>query len=263
VLLADALARARVHGIRTNRDLLVNVLRHPAFIEGATDTAFFDIHGLATLSKPLADADTVRWSALAAALADDAHNRSTAAVLASLPSGWRNLPSSFQMKSYADPAGGEHRVQYRFTREGLRVSGDNVELVMSTPDHVVLRVDGVDRPFAVARYGETVCVDSPGGSVQLTAVPRFPDPDAAVQPGSLLAPMPGAVSRIGAHVGDTVTVGQPIVWMEAMKMEHVVTAPADGVVAELAVSVGQQVELGAVLARVESPNDAHARSKTD
>jgi len=67
-----------------------------------------------------------------------------------------------------------------------------------------------------------------------------------------VAPMPGAVSRLGAAVGDTVTAGQPLVWMEAMKMEHAVTAPKGGVVAELAVAVGQQVELGAVLARVES-----------
>ena len=54
-LLADALARTRIHGVRTNRDLLVNVLRHPAFLDGATDTAFFDTHGLAELAAPLAD----------------------------------------------------------------------------------------------------------------------------------------------------------------------------------------------------------------
>jgi len=87
--------------------------------------------------------------------------------------------------------------------------------------------------------------------VQLTSVPRFAEPGTALQPGSLVAPMPGAVSRLGAKVGDTVTAGQPIVWMEAMKMEHAVTAPKDGVVVELDVQVGQQVELGAVLARVE------------
>src|SRR6478736_4876472 len=61
-ILADALTRARLHGIRTNRDLLVNVLRHPAFLEGATDTAFFDTHGLADLAAPLAAARAVRLS---------------------------------------------------------------------------------------------------------------------------------------------------------------------------------------------------------
>ena len=50
-LLADALTRTRIHGVRTNRDLLVNVLRHPAFLDGATDTAFFETHGL-TESRP-------------------------------------------------------------------------------------------------------------------------------------------------------------------------------------------------------------------
>ena len=78
LVLADALARARLHGVRTNRELLVNVLRHPAFLDGATDTAFFDTHGLAQLSAPLADDAVVRLSAIAAALADAAHNRATA-----------------------------------------------------------------------------------------------------------------------------------------------------------------------------------------
>jgi propionyl-CoA carboxylase alpha chain len=96
-----------------------------------------------------------------------------------------------------------------------------------------------------------VFVDSADGPVHLTVVPRFPDPGASLQPGSLVAPMPGAVSRVGAEVGDTVKAGQPLVWMEAMKMEHAVNAPKDGVVVELNVKVGQQVELGAVLARVE------------
>src|SRR5262249_24118970 len=102
LLLADALARTRLHGLRTNRELLVNVLRHPAFLEGATDTAFFDTHGLTELSAPLADAATVRLSAVAAALADAAHNRATAAVFGSIPSGWRNLASGCQVKTYRD-----------------------------------------------------------------------------------------------------------------------------------------------------------------
>ncbi|MFC7407233.1 hypothetical protein ACFQQL_19130, partial [Georgenia alba] len=68
-LLAGALARTELHGLRTNRDLLVNILRHPAFLAGDTDTAFFDTHGLDTLARPLADPDVEALSALAAALA--------------------------------------------------------------------------------------------------------------------------------------------------------------------------------------------------
>ncbi|MCV7237430.1 ATP-binding protein [Mycolicibacterium celeriflavum] len=253
-VLADALTSARIHGVRTNRDLLVNVLRHPAFLDGATDTAFFDTHGLAELAAPLTGDSAVALSAIAAALADAAHNRGTARVFTAAPSGWRNLAAGHQTKRYADATGAEHEVRYRFTRGGLDLPGhDGVSLVSAGPAQVVLRVDGVDRPFDVARYGpdlQAVFVDSPLGPVQFTALPRFGDPDAAVALGSLLAPMPGSVLRTGAAVGDAVTAGQPLVWLEAMKMEHTVTAPADGVLTELNVEPGQQVDVGFVLARV-------------
>ena len=254
-LLADALARAHVHGVRTNRDLLINVLRHPAFLAGATDTAFFDTHGLAALATPLVTGDAARPFTVAAALADAAENRSSAKVFTAVPSGWRNLASMFQRKTYVDGGGDEHTVRYRFTRDILDLPDDDVALVSASPGAVVLAVDGVEHPFTVARYGpnlEAIYVDSPLGSVQLTALPRFPEPGTALQPGSLLAPMPGAVVRVGAQVGETVSAGQPVVWMEAMKMEHTITAPTDGVLAELNVAVGQQVDLGAVLARVET-----------
>jgi propionyl-CoA carboxylase alpha chain len=64
--------------------------------------------------------------------------------------------------------------------------------------------------------------------------------------------MPGNVIRLAAAVGDTVTAGQPLIWLEAMKMEHTIIAPADGVLTQLNVNTGQQVEVGAVLARVEA-----------
>ncbi|WIM85822.1 biotin carboxylase N-terminal domain-containing protein [Candidatus Mycobacterium wuenschmannii] len=255
LVLADALARAQVHGLRTNRDLLVNVLRHKAFLAGDTDTAFFDTHDLAKLSAPLADDAVVRLSAVAAALADAAHNRATATVLGSLPSGWRNLASGYQAKTFVDVAGEEHRVEYRFSRTSVTVSGDaSVHLVSATPHEVVLADDhGVERHFTVARYGHDVFVDSAQGPVHLVAQPRFPEPGSAVEKGSLVAPMPGNVIRLGAAVGDTVTAGQPLIWLEAMKMEHTITAPSDGVLAELNVDTGQQVEVGAVLARVDAP----------
>jgi propionyl-CoA carboxylase alpha chain len=255
LVLADALARTRLHGLRTNRELLVNVLRHPAFLDGATDTAFFDTHGLAELSAPLADAATVRLSAIAAALADAAHNRATAKVFGSIPSGWRNLASGYQIKAYRDDNGDEQRIEYRFTRTGLALPQDaSVQLVSASTDEVVLADgNGVACSFAVARRDLDVYVDSARGPVHLVAVPRFPDPASSVEQGSLVAPMPGNVIRLGAQVGDTVTAGQPLIWLEAMKMEHTITAPADGVLTQLNVNTGQQVEVGAVLARVEAP----------
>jgi len=254
LVLADALARARLHGVRTNRELLVNVLRHRAFLGGATDTAFFDTHGLAELSAPLADGAAVRLSAVAAALADAAHNRAAATVFGSIPSGWRNVASGYQVKAYRSDDDAEHRIEYRFSRTGLALPHyAAVHLVSSTLDQVVLADDGVDHSFAVSRYGDDVYVDSARGPVHLVALPRFPEPGSAVAQGSLVAPMPGNVIRLGAQVGDTVAAGQPLIWLEAMKMEHTITAPSDGVLTELNVDAGQQVEVGAVLARVEAP----------
>ncbi|BBX00703.1 acetyl/propionyl-CoA carboxylase subuit alpha [Mycolicibacterium moriokaense] len=248
-VLADALARARIHGVRTNRDLLVNVLRHQAFLDGATDTAFFDTHGLDRLAAPLGDDRAAELSAVAAALADAALNRDSATVFAAAPSGWRNLASGYQSKSY-----GEHSVRYRYTRTGLELPDhDDIALVAAAADRVVLSIGGVERPFDIARYGSDVFVDSPLGPVHLVAQPRFGDPDAAVAQGSLLAPMPGSVLRIGAQINDPVKAGQPLVWLEAMKMEHTIVAPADGVLVELNVGVGQQVDVGTVLARVDNP----------
>ncbi len=82
-------------------------------------------------------------------------------------------------------------------------------------------------------------------------MPRFTDPAAQTRAGSLLAPMPGTVARVGVSVGDQVSQGQPLLWLEAMKMEHVISAPAAGIVAELPVAAGQQVEVGSVLAVVK------------
>jgi propionyl-CoA carboxylase alpha chain len=261
MVLADALTRSRLHGVRTNRDLLVNVLRHPAFLDGATDTAFFDTHGLADLAAPLADAEGIQLSAIAAALADAAGNRATATVFGSIPSGWRNLASGYQVKTYLDDGGTEHRIEYRFTRTGLVLPADeSTRLVSASADEVVLADgNGVASSFAVAGHGRDIYVDSARGPVHLVALPRFPEPGSAVEKGSLVAPMPGNVIRLGAAVGDTVTSGQPLIWLEAMKMEHTITAPADGVLAELNVASGQQVEVGAVLARVEAPQDPEAK----
>ncbi|WP_106180322.1 biotin carboxylase N-terminal domain-containing protein [Prauserella shujinwangii] len=253
--LASALARARIHGVVTNRDLLVNVLRHPAFLAGETDTAFLGRHGLDTLAAPLAGERAVRLSALAAALAEAAHNRASATVLGGLPAGWRNVPSAPQRKAYA-AGGAEYEVRYRHTRSGLRAEGHpEVALVAAHPDRVVLEVAGVRRTFDVGRYPGLVAVDSPLGPVSLTPLPRFTDPDAAVAAGSLLAPMPGTVVRVAVSAGDRVRAGEPLLWLEAMKMEHRIAAPADGVVTDLPVTAGQQVEQGAVLAVVSGSEE--------
>jgi propionyl-CoA carboxylase alpha chain len=249
--LAGALSSARIHGLTTNRDLLVRVLRHPAFLAGQTDTAFFDTHGIGGLAAPLADEEATALSALAAALADAAGRQRDARVLGGLPSGWRNVPSQLQRARYAG-----HDVGYRLDRSGLVTEGrDDVRLLAMDPDRIVLDVAGVRRSFDVAVYPGIVCVDSSLGPVTLVPEPRFADPGAQVSAGSLLAPMPGTVVRVAATVGDQVRAGQALLYLEAMKMEHAISAPAAGIVTELPVAAGEQVEVGSVLAVVKPEED--------
>jgi propionyl-CoA carboxylase alpha chain len=159
--------------------------------------------------------------------------------------------SQAQSKRF-DTGAGEHEVRYRSTRSGVVVEGhENLTVVEATPALVVLRVGGVRRGFEVARYPGLVCVDGPLGPVVLTPVERFGDPASQVAPGSLLAPMPGTVIRVAVAQGDRVSHGQPLLWLEAMKMEHRINAPSNGVVAELSVAAGDQVEVGRVLAVVK------------
>ncbi|MFH8630247.1 acetyl/propionyl/methylcrotonyl-CoA carboxylase subunit alpha [Streptomyces lydicus] len=232
--LAGALERAAVHGPATNRDLLVRSLRHPEFADARMDTGFYDRH-LDALTAP----DPDPWAPLAAALAD-AHGRSRFG-------GFRNLPAQPQTKRYrTEPDGAEHEVRYRHTRDGL--AADGVQVVHADAGRVVLETGGVRRTFTVARYGDRVHVNG----TALTALPRFPDPAAQTAPGSLLAPMPGTVVRIaeGLTEGARVEAGQTLLWLEAMKMEHKITAPAAGTLTALPVRTGRQVEVGALLAVV-------------
>ncbi|HET6210670.1 MAG TPA: biotin/lipoyl-containing protein, partial [Jatrophihabitans sp.] len=249
--LAAALSSAGIHGLPTNRDLLVRVLRHPTFLAGEADTSLLTD---AELAVPLADERAERLSTVAAALAESAVRRAGLPVPAGIPSGWRNVASQPQWAGYRGRHG-EHRIGYRRLRssvavEGIAVEGiaDELSVLGCRPEEVVLELDGLRRTFRVARYPGQLCVDSALGSVTLVPIPRFTDPAEQLRPGSLLAPMPGLVVRLGAAVGESVRAGQPLVWIEAMKMEHPVLAPADGVLAELPVSVGSQVSTGGVLA---------------
>jgi acyl-CoA carboxylase subunit alpha len=265
--LAAALRRSRLHGVTTNRDLLVRILTDDGFRAADTTTDYLDRRaaaGAATepLSEPLADAAAVRLSALAAALAAAAANRATARVLGGLPAGWRNVPSQPERKTFAGPAG-DVEVTYRFTRAGLRADGyPDVRHIGTRPgpsdssrvDHeITLEIGGVRRIFSVRAAGADVFVDSELGPVTLRALSRFADPEDLVAPGSLLAPMPGTVVRVLAARGATVTAGEPLIVLEAMKMEHRIAATTSGVVTELNVTAGQQVDSGATLAVIGPP----------
>jgi propionyl-CoA carboxylase alpha chain len=263
--LAGTLARARIHGVVTNRDLLVRVLRNPAFLGGGTDTGFLDRHP--EVFAPLVSAmDTGKLSCLAAALASAAARRGP------FPAGWRNVPALPQVVGYDGPSG-PVEVGYRFDRRGalaawsVRVAssdragipsaaardsaGDDhppVAVVSADADRVSLDVNGVRMDFAVHRVGDVSYVDSPDGLVTLTELPRFPLPVASPAEGTLVAPLPGMVRRILVVPGQRVAAGDLLLVLDAMTLEHPVHAPGAGVVTEIPVSAGGQVQTGAVLA---------------
>jgi len=258
-VLARALRRSRVHGVTTNRDLLVRILEEDEFLAGGTDTAYLDRHDPAKLGTPLLDSDAAAAHAVAAALALQAAHRGGARVWGRLPSGWRNNPSQPQRVTLSR-RGGDTVVDYAFTRDGVTVGVDGAALDVTvhacSATNVDATIGGVRRTFTVHITGDHVDVDSDRGASEYVVRPRLPEPEAHVAAGSLTAPMPGSVVRVLVEVGAEVAAGQPLVVLEAMKMEHTVAAPAAGTVSAVGVTAGQQVDAGAVLVVVDEPETA-------
>jgi propionyl-CoA carboxylase alpha chain len=239
--LADTLARARIHGVTTNRDLLVGVLRSEAFGRGEVSTAFLAAPGLVTgASAPSSTGGP--GVAAAIALAEQAGAERT--VQQGIPVGWRNVRSQPQRTEFEDGTA----VEWWRGRDGYVVDG--LTVVAASPTTVTLETDGVRTTYDVAIRGDEVDVDASTGHTRLTRKPRFTDPAAAVASGSLLAPMPGTVVSVAVQMDAEVVAGQPVLVLEAMKMQHTVAAPTDGLVTEIDVVPGDQVAAGTVLAVV-------------
>jgi propionyl-CoA carboxylase alpha chain len=183
-MLASALAGAQLHGVVTNRDLLVGILRSEPFLAGDTDTGFLDHHPRAELTAAGSAAGplTTRLHAAAAALAAQAARRAATTVYPAAPSGWRNNPSQLQRVALdVVPGQAAVLVGYRFDRTtslaALEVDGDPLpqpHLWHCTPDLVDLEVEGVRRRFEVHRVGDTAYVDSPLGHSELREHPQDP-----------------------------------------------------------------------------------------
>jgi acetyl/propionyl-CoA carboxylase alpha subunit len=253
--LARALAETRLHGVVSNRELLVGILREPEFRAGRIDTGYLARHDPGELARSSRTEAAVPVHVVAAALAGQAGRRAGTPVLGTLPSGWRNVVNGPQHAVFSC-AGKDITVRYLFVGDDVEADVDGVPvdglvLRSASARRVVLDVTGVRREITVHRVGDVCHVDSSLGSTTLTEQPRFPDPDSLAAPGSLLAPMPGTVVRVAVRPGDAVRAGAPVVVLEAMKMEHSVSAPHDGTVTRIGVSVGQSVDVGTVLALVD------------
>jgi propionyl-CoA carboxylase alpha chain len=255
-VLAAALRSSRIHGVRTNRDLLVGILTEPEFLAGATDTGFLDRHPPGSLMTRAAG--SLDEAAAAAVLALHTHRRRLATVQTAVTAGWRNVVSADPLVRLATGNGAVLDVRYRVADDGVELRIDDrplgasvlggVTSVGSGHYQVVLERDGLRQTFVVGVDPPHLDVSSPTGSVELVEVDPLPAPAAAGVEGSLTAPMPGLVIRTEVEPGQEVRAGQPVLVLEAMKMEHTVRAPHDGVVEAVLVEVGHQVVLGQLLA---------------
>ncbi|MCF6378648.1 ATP-grasp domain-containing protein [Nocardioides KLBMP 9356] len=244
--LVAALRQARIHGVVTNRDQLVEILSDPVFVSGEMTTTWLESRPIPAESPSDSRASVVAGALMLAA--DDAARRT---VQQGVPAAWRNVVSQPQRTTFE----GHDPVEWWGTRDGFVVDGLTVLDV--SPSHVRLEVDGVAAHFdglitaGQAAGTRAVYVDGGVRSVDLREVPRFTDPADAVASGSLLAPMPGTVVRVVVEAGQEVAAGDVVLVLEAMKMQHTVTAPHAGTVTEINVEPGAQVAAGEVLAVVE------------
>jgi propionyl-CoA carboxylase alpha chain len=181
-----------------------------------------------------------------------------------VPSGWRNVPAVPESRVFIE-RGSQSAVQvhYLHNRDGWRVGvGGAVDVAGLAPVGVELRgtddgtaldldIDGIRSHLTVTDYGEDVFVGDGMHATAWTAVSPFPDHAEGLGGHDPQAPVPGTVTGIHVQVGDRVEAGQLLVTLEAMKMEHRLTATNTGVVQAVLVGVGDSVDAHQILVRVE------------
>lgn len=212
-MLANATAGVEVWPVHTNAALLARALRHPDFLAGSVDTGFIDRH-LADLLPPSEPDERVLNAAAASLLPNETQDP------------WTKL-TGFRLNAET------------YLQVSVEVN-DRPHLV--TLDHSRRRIDNSPR--------DVVFID---GEAWRFGPPRA-DHAAGEQnmaDGAVIAPMPGTVIAVSVAEGDRVLRGQPLVVIEAMKMEQTLSAPLDGTVAELKATSGAQVTEGGLLVRIE------------
>jgi 3-methylcrotonyl-CoA carboxylase alpha subunit len=245
-----ALRSLSVQGVTTNREFLLRVLEHPAFIAGDIDTHFIDRHLQDELGDGASEADEQR-AAIAAALADQQQRDRERVFVRDVPSGWRNNYHTPQWVEY-EAGEREIRVEYRYLGDDrfnvwTGDEGRDIRVVSWEPPQLTLE-EGSHRWHArISVDGDRRYVHTSQFSIGLLQKPRFPNKSQAVPAGGCVAPMPGKVIELRVAEGDTVQAGQLLLIMEAMKMEHSVAAPQGGTVAHVGVAAGDQVDADALL----------------
>jgi 3-methylcrotonyl-CoA carboxylase alpha subunit len=250
--LVYALRQSSILGLRTNRDFLIRLLDHPEFRQGRAHTGFIAEHGAELIAQD--DPRLNRDSLVAGALYLQDQWRASNELLAELPPSYRNNP-------YRDPSIrlqiGSDEVEVSWSQNGAgayraRVFDSTVtaQVLFCGPGVIRIEIDGVGRAFNIAEAGDELYVDSSLGSRVIKRPPRHPAPHAATEQASANSPMPGKVLKILVEAGQKVSAGDPLIILEAMKMEHTMRAVMDGVVEAVLVSDGEVVGPGQLLARI-------------
>ena len=246
-----ALARTEILGVRTNLAFLERLVAHPSFLAGETDTAFIERHRADLLPAP----GEVPPEALVAAAAR-VHLDERAAWSGNSPwddaGGWRlNQPATRTLEfRRADgqsvtidaTMGAHHAV--------VGISGRTHRVVLGPSDGERLQIALDEETYfaRVVRHGDELSVSTPAGRHELSLVDPFHyEPADQLADARLTALMPGRVVRVLARAGDAVKKGQALMILEAMKMEHTIVSPRDGIVARVAFAEGVLVPADALL----------------
>ncbi len=263
--LAAALSASHVAGTITNARFLLELARHPAFAAGDVDTGLIERHFddlVATVAVPneaiaLAALAALNWPSIDAAANTLAANPTASALPASDPwallGGWRlwDAPEAF-ITLTQDAQTIDATITFGSARNACSIAwGETqVPLTILTRDGDAVRVSSQGRTFSArtTHNGDSITIFLDGEQHAFTV----PDPlaggsDEAADADRITAPMPGLIKVVNIAAGDTVSKGDPVIVMEAMKMEHTLTAPRDGIIGELLAGAGDQVEEGTVL----------------
>jgi len=263
-VLRRALAETAVLGVVTNRDFLGRIAAHPSFSSAETDTGFIDRHAVTLMPGPKRAPD----AALVVAALSRLMSRKAAAKEAAARfgdpfspwfrvNGWRLNGVARQEIILCDGAG-ERKVAASAWADDWLLEVDDRTVVAAAewrPDEVFSVVlDDVRHRAHVLDHGSETAVLLDGESWRLVeidplALRTSEDPTA----GRLTAPMPGRVIQLLVEPGNNVRRGEPLMIIEAMKMEHTVAAPADGVIEAVRFAIGDLVEEGAELIALATP----------
>jgi 3-methylcrotonyl-CoA carboxylase alpha subunit len=241
--LAQALAHSEIAGVRTNAAFLVRCLRHPDFLAGEIDTGFIERHRAALIPEPTAPEPRILARAAQFLIEDRARAASR--------DPW-NAQDGFRLS-------GEAKETIEFLIGDKRVI---VEIVHHRGGTVSMFAGGKKiaadiHAHAMRMLSGEIAVMEGGETWQLSLYDPFAAAEAAgAATDRIKSPMSGKIAQLFVHAGETVKRGQPLAILEAMKMEHTLSAPADALIAAVEVAQGDQVSEGAIIVRFASEKPA-------